>query len=180
MIKAEVISHEGNPGPNWLDRCRTAITPANITVLLLVIVSGAVFVGITQNDKTETANQLPANSNSNSEQPNLPAANSLQVQPLTEETTTNNGNPNIQSAAGGTSPTAAPTAQNNSADALGAARTPALNSSNQNNKQPQSPVNWNQLNSQLQSTLQNTQNKVNKTVDDVNKAVNNLTGGLGL
>lgn len=177
MIKAEVISHEGNPGPNWLDRCRTAVTPTNITVLVLFIAAGAIFIGITRNDKAETANQQPAGNRS--QQSDVPASRSLQVQPLSEKTTTTNGNTSVQSAAGGSDQATTPATDDKSADSLGATPTPALNSTGKpGSTQPQAPVNLNQINNQLQSSLQRTRDSVNQTVNKVNQTVDGVTSGL--
>lgn len=159
MIKAEAISHEGNPGPSWLDHCRTVATPINITVVLLLIVAGSLFIGLTRKERASTANQLPATSNSQPATP--PASSSLQVQPLLEQTTTTNGNTTVQSAAGGNNSATPPGGvQDKTGDALGAAKTPALNSSNNSDKSNQAPVNrtkkGNDLQGRLQSTLEDT------------------------
>ena len=162
MIKAEVISHEGNPGPNWLDHCRTAATPVNITVVLLLLVIGGLFIGITQKDSAETANQQSTSSTGQASV--QPANTSLEVQPLQQETTTSNGNTSVQSATGGEKPVSNSTAQDASSDALGAVKTPALNNSNTPHQNKQSPSNsqpLRNLQGQLQSTVQSTTHTVN-------------------
>lgn len=171
MIKAEAISHEGNPGPNWLDHCRTIATPTNIAVVLLLIVAGGLFIGLTRKERTSTANQLPATSNS---QPaTSPASSSLQVQPLLERTTTTNGSTTIQSAAGGSN-SVAPIGgvQDKTGDALGAAKTPALNSSSNSNKSNQAPINRTKEGDDLQGRLQST---LEDTADGLVGTLNHFT-----
>lgn len=171
MIKAEIISHEGNPGPNWLDRCRSVVTPVNVTTVVLLIVAGALFVGLTQKEQPNTANQLPATSNS--QQANQSGASSLQVQPLSKMTSTADGTPDVQSATGGnTSSTASPT-PNNTAAPISAPQTPGLNNSKPGSTQPQGPINSRNLTNKLQSTVQSVH-------DSVNRTVTGITSGLGL
>lgn len=180
MIKAEAISHEGTPGPNWLDRCRTVITPTNITVILLLVIGAALFVGL-ENKQSQTANQQPKTTPTiqTSASPLVPLA----VQPLSTESSTDaSGNANIQSAAGGLSSSAA--AQSTNANDLGATPTPSLNNA-------KSPTNAkSQASQQSSQTLLNAQtltNTVQSTVQSVNRATNqaqstgrNLLNNVGL
>lgn len=41
MIKAEVITHEGTPIPNWVDRCRMLLEPTKSAPLLLLLLVAA-------------------------------------------------------------------------------------------------------------------------------------------
>lgn len=45
MIKSEIITHEGSPGPNWLDHCRDVFTPQIIGLLILVALAAAIIIG---------------------------------------------------------------------------------------------------------------------------------------
>jgi predicted transglutaminase-like cysteine proteinase len=172
MIKAEIISHEGNPGPNWLDRCRSVATPASVTTVALLIVGGALFVGLAIKDRPKTANQLTAAGAS--QQAPQSAATGLQVQPLSKVTTTSDsGSTTVQSATGGNTAPTAPATQGNTAAPISAAQTPALNNSNTSNNRNQTPIDGRNLTNKLQSTVQDVQKSVNRTL-------NGLTGGLGL
>ncbi len=172
MIKAEIISHEGNPGPNWLDRCRTVATPVNVTAVLLLIVIGGLFIGILHKDRTTAANQQ---STSPTGQASVqPENTSLQVESLQQKTTTNNGNTSVQSAAGGNAPVANTNADTKSSDVLGATKTPALNNSNTSSSQ------YRQGSNNLKKTVDNLQSTVQNTTQQVNNALNGLTSGLGL
>lgn len=171
MIKAEVISHEGNPGPNWLDHCRTIATPINITVVLLLVIVGSLFIGITRHNATSSANQqsTPGPGQASVQ----PQATSLLVQPLQAETSTSNGSTTVQSATGGQGPVTNPNTQDASGSALGAAKTPALNSSNNGRKAQQTPVN-----NRAQQSLQQLQGQLQSTVQTTTRGVNDALSGL--
>lgn len=161
MIKAEVISHEGNPGPNWLDHCRSVITPANVTIVALLLIGGALFVGLTRKDEPSTATQLPATSSS--QQDTQSSSNSLRVEPLSKMSAQTEDNAS----------SSAPTVQNNATSPSSAPRTPSLNNFQRGSVQPQAPLNKTDLTNTLQSTVQGVQ-------DGVNRTVTGITKGLGL
>jgi hypothetical protein len=171
MIKAEVISHEGNPGPNWLDRCRSVATPVNVTVVALLLIGGALFIGISKKEQANTANRLPATSNS--QQSDRSGASSLQVQPLDQITTSSEGTPNVQSASGGTAPTTNSPASGNTAAPISAPQTPSFNNYRPRGTAPQTPLTEKDITNKVQSTLQGVQNNVNRTLTGI-------TNGLGL
>lgn len=92
MIKAEVITHEGNPGPNWLDHCRTAITPGRFITMLAVIIIAALALSILHYRAAEPRPIIQTNTQSHPNQSGL-----LQVQPLKQETSSNaEGLPTVQ------------------------------------------------------------------------------------
>ena len=123
MIKAEAISHEGNPGPNWLDRWRTVATPTNITVVLLLVIGIVLFAGLAHKQQVENANKQPKTTPT--VQPSAAPVKSLEVQPLSQATTTTaSGNANIQNAAGGLSSTnTSGSTQGSEVNSLGASTT---------------------------------------------------------
>ena len=125
MIKAEIISHEGTPGPNWLDRCRSAATPARLSVFVAVLLVGGVsFYTLTDTNDTNP----PAAAN---QQNTYPEESTLQVQPLEEQSVQNESNlPAIQSADGGDTP--APSTQSTDSNGLGAPATPSFNAGGAN------------------------------------------------
>lgn len=171
MIKAEVITHEGIPGPNWLDQCRTYITPARTTMVVLAIAVGVLFASIAQDD-TPTVGNLPATSTSQQSQP-LPGAG-LTVQPLRDPSATapatNTGNVQAPTGSSSADPAKAP-----ANTPLGPTSTPSLNNAKTPGSASQSP----------QATPENLLNgkvltdTVQSTVNDVNNLTKPL-GGLGL
>lgn len=173
MIKAETINHEGNPGPNWLDHCRTVFTPWTAT-LLLVIIAAAVTVIDVQKHKSSNASSVPT---SQSKQPAYSPVDGLTVKPVTPAPDADNTTDQVQAAAGVT--TAPVSLPDSSANALGAAPTPALNSTSKNgNPSASKSVTQNQLNaSSLTNTVQST---VNSAQSVVNNTLKGLTKGLGL
>lgn len=126
MIKAEVITHEGNPGPNWLDRCRTLATPGKVTILIVVVAVAALILLIGSDRHVGQANQVPATS---TQQATPAPGTALQVTPVTDtSTTTENKAASLQSPG---SVTASNTglAPTDSASKLGPTTTPSLNTS---------------------------------------------------
>ncbi len=131
MIKAEIISHEGNPGPNWLDHCRTLVTPATATVAVLVVAAGSIgFVSLERHRSATTAQRLPASSQS---QPvNYTSGTGLQVTPLqTVSQPASSQAAQVQNAGGGTAKTVTTDPNNNAATTLGPSVTPSPSSSAQ-------------------------------------------------
>lgn len=179
MIKAEVIIHEGNPGPNWLDRCRAVITPGSMSVVVVVLAVAVLALTVVRHQDDTARNE--ANSKTLSHQEVTPSA-SLKVTPLqdsgsADQTMTGT----VQSATGGASKTA-PTQDTGSGD-TGAPSTPTLNTTPANSSQGQGvKVNGNgssDSSGNSSSLLNNTaQNLVKGTQDTVNNVVNGLTAGL--
>ena len=123
MIKAETITHEAPPAPNWLDHCRSLATPGR-SLFVLAILATVAFAGILNRNSTDTVGNLPATSQS--QQSDKESLNSLTVQPVQTiaAPTTDTGSAAIQ-AAGGT-PKAEVKA--NTTNPLGAPSTPSFNS----------------------------------------------------
>jgi len=120
MIKAEVITHEGNPGPNWLDHCKPLVTPWTISVVVVAIALLFVFTATKHQRDVGQANQLPS-----SQQSTANALNPLQVQPLgNAQAVQPTGDTNVQALPGASASALPSTA---SANALGARATPGLN-----------------------------------------------------
>lgn len=127
MIKAEIISHEGNPGPNWLDRCRSAATPGRLTVFIAVLLIGAstAYALLQSNDAEQPAATA-------SQQNSYPDDSPLVVKPLQQQSVqTETDLPELQSASGGDT---APSASNEAASGLSAPITPSLNAEGANAK----------------------------------------------
>ena len=143
MIKAEVISHEGNAGPNWLDHCRNLINPVNAALFVIFAAALVTVIGISVKDESVvTTNKQPASKDS--QQFNIAPAQSLQVAPLSKTTTPaeQQSTSNLQSAgapASTSSPTQAPAASSSS---LGSSPT----------AQPQATPTNTKINGLLQST----------------------------
>lgn len=172
MIKAEVISHEGNPGPNWLDRCRTIITPEKITVVMVciaLVAIGAIVLRSTNNDKT------PVTSAS---QQASPANSSLKVQPLQSEGTPDSAAA-IQPAPGGTSSNQA---QAETTTPLGTAPAAPLGGGNSAGSPAQQAPVTNQQSTFDQTKLKSNllTNTVQSTLQNVQKTRQTLTDRLGL
>lgn len=180
MIKAEAIIHEGTPGPNWLDRCRTVTTPTNITYVLLFVVGIALFAGLVHKQQTQSASQQPKTTPT-IEQSTAPLVN-LEVQPLsTSSTADSSGNADIQSAEGGLSTTS--TAQSSNANSLGAAQTPSLNnahSASAAGNKPTTQSSQNLLNAKsLTNTVQSTIQSLSPS-SDITQSTQDALHGLGL
>lgn len=122
MIKAEIISHEGNPGPNWLDRCRNLTTPGNISTVIIVVAAIGITVAVLNsrsNIATERATQSAQST------PAAPAK-PLTVAPANATTYQNiSGNATVQSAAGGAENPVAPSS--NATQGIPTVQTPLNN-----------------------------------------------------
>lgn len=165
MIKAEIISHEGTPAPNWLDQCRSAATPGRISILIVFIAASAIIFGVLQKDATPTTETKASQQSQSS---------SLQVQPLNQApVTTENGMANVQPTAESTLE-ATPTKQTNTPPAgLGAESTPALNNATRpSDVTAPRPSGQGQLNGRgLTQTVQTTIQTLNQTVERTRDAL---------
>jgi cytoskeletal protein RodZ len=104
MIKAEVITHEGNPGPNWLDHCRTSITPGRFIATLVIAVIAALALGLFQYRSSQSHQVIQTNTQSHPNQSGI-----LQVRPLEQETSPNTeGLPTVQAPADSSPSTGTP------------------------------------------------------------------------
>ena len=173
MIKAETIIHEGNPGPNWLDRCRSLATPGKATAGIIVVAVLAVLVGVTH----QSDDKIPTSSAS--QQPQS-AGKTLQVQPLLQSVpTTSTGEATVQQATGGTTEPTAVQDNTSISNQLGAKSTPSLNNTNtpaaatQNSTTSQSQLNGKTLTNTVQSTLQNLDDSLKRTNDTVKDSLKN-------
>lgn len=170
MIKAEVISHEGNPGPNWLDQCRTTITPGRTTAFVLALATATLLAFVLNGRSTPpvTVNQQPS-----------PSTGNLTVEPVRDPTATAGTTTlNLQSPGN-------PSQLSDDANALGAGKTPSLNNAKTpaaSTKQSPTPSagqsQWN--GKALTNTVQTTVQDVNQVVKDTPKQVTEALGGLGL
>lgn len=165
MIKSEVINHEGNPGPNWLDHCRTVFTPWTATLLLIIIAAAVTVIDVTKKDTATTANTTPTNG-ATSQLPSYDdSAESLKVTPVAPSAD-DAASSALQSVPTTTQPTTS------AASTLGPAPVTQTGTS------PSSALTQNQLNARsltdtVQSTVNNAQSVVNTTLKGVTK-------GLGL
>lgn len=129
MIKAEIIEHEGNPGPNWLDRCRTAVTPGKVSgmVLIALLIGGGAFV-LARSDSSEQSTTT-----TNQTTPSSTDSSGLQVAPLAQPTVqAEAGLPTLQPANGGNTDT--DNTQDDAASSLEAPVTPNLNTDEKTTK----------------------------------------------
>jgi hypothetical protein len=53
MIKAEIITHEGNDRPTWFERCKSAITPATLSIFVAFVAIAVIIGSVVMPDKTE-------------------------------------------------------------------------------------------------------------------------------
>lgn len=160
MIKAEVIIHEGTPGANWLDHCRTLVTPGRLT--LIAVSAIALITTAAMMHKSPGASQPITTSTQ-------PVSSGLSVQPLSSATpAAQSAAATIQAANGGAANTGSQ--QDNSAASLGAASAPA--GGNGNNKVDQTKLNGANLTNNVQTTVRDAHT-------DVNKSFNALTHKLG-
>lgn len=127
MIKAEIISHEGNPGPNWLNRCRSAATPGRLTVFIAVLLIGAsTSYAFLQSNGAEQPAATASQQNS------YPDDSPLVVKPLQQQSVQTETNlPELQSASGGDT---APASNTEANSGLSAPITPSLNAEGANAK----------------------------------------------
>ena len=87
MMKAEIITHEGNPGPNWLDHCKNMITPGKVG---LTVTFGAIIISIVAFQHRPTSTPTTASSQpatNQAQQVELSPSKSLQVAPLESQST---------------------------------------------------------------------------------------------
>lgn len=171
MIKAEVITHEGNPGPNWLDRCRNLVSPGKMTALVISLTVIITIVAVQAHRNSGQANQTTVTSTSKQV---VSPATGLQVVPLADKSTTAEDKAaSLQSANGG-SASSSGVAPTNSANALGPTTTPSLNTSkNASQATSSTPATNSQLPSSgsltqnVQSGMQSTKNNATKSLADV-------------
>lgn len=157
MIKAEVITHEGVPAPNWLDHCRTMITPGTITSLVVIVAAAAVVSGILHHHSAPTT----PTSSSTTQQANTTPLRGLEVEPAANQINTDSS--------GDTLLQPAPTpATDNTDSQLGAPVTPSLGGGSASNTYQQSATTQNQFSGQrllsVPSSLQKSLNAIKKTV----------------
>jgi hypothetical protein len=140
MIKAETITHESMPAPNWLDHCRTIASAGRLITVMVLIAVGAL-VGILQRTPTDTLSNLPATSKTQQADSSLLAP--LNVEPAQSVANANSdGSASVQTTSN-TATTApatntslgAPTTNLNSGSTGGAAQATAINQTQLNGKQ---------------------------------------------
>lgn len=171
MIKAEVITHEGIPAPNWLDHCRTMISPAKITALLLAVAALiGVLVFMHHGGTVKVGTSQQANK--------APIAN-LRVAPVQEQTTSDSTNVDTLQAAAASAPTTGsapvtdtPSDNSGTGAATAAPVGPASTTSSQTYQK--SATSFDQFSGKhLTDTVQS-------TVKSLNDATKKLTNPLGL
>lgn len=172
MIKSEIITHEGNPGPNWLDHCRTLISPAKLGVFAILLTGAITATLLTQQNSAQPA--------ATTNQTTYPEATSLSVEPLETQTYTDEaGITSVQAADGGSASDAATTDAPTTAMPQGSVATPSTNgaATSTSNMTPgltqATPPSQQQLSkSKLRETVQTTVESTRGTLKQLN--------GLGL
>ena len=165
MIKSEIVTHEGNPGANWLDHCKSVVSPGKVTLLLVVAATvTGLFVAYTHNQTPSSAGTANTQATpKESQQTQLSPSNSLQVEPLDKTVTApeQQSTPNLQSSSASSSTIPTPAA-------VGPAPTSSLQSQSTTKSSP------------VRSTVNTTLQSVNQTVQDTRTNVNNTLKALGL
>lgn len=174
MIKAEIISHEGNPGPNWLDRCRSLISPASIsTIVVLVAVAGIAFA--VTNKQSDDAIERAANSGSSTP---ADVAQPLTVQSSTAQTyQAADGGTTVQAATGGAENPVNPNDQTASGRPDTNGQAPLNNTATTPDVSQQGNVTQGTLrNRSLINNLQSSLPSLERALDSVNNARDNVRG----
>lgn len=164
MIKAETIIHEGNPGPNWLDRCKAVFTPQVLSVLVILLAAVAlVLLYRARNQSAPVANTAQTSRLDSHAQP-------LKVGSYTTAAETS----------GSTDSSGSLQPANNSGDAALPGTAPATQASTSSaataTASPVGPAPASSSN-KLQSVVSNTLQQTSQTVQSV---VGGLTGGLSI
>jgi hypothetical protein len=177
MIKAEAITHEGNPGPNWLDHCKNMITPGTVALVVIVasvLVGSLAIKNHRANNSTATANTQPAVHES--QQAPLTPSQSLQVEPLnTTPVATSSPSTTQQSTATGQSSSSTPsTSPSSSSSSKSSASSSSTSSKSQGKGSSHASVN-----SAVNQTLQGVQQTLQQTVQETQNNLQNTLRGLG-